>query len=126
MTTVTRYVSHNPHEAESLGSGFPIYEDLCARIEVLTDALKPFADVDGYERYPDDHNAEIGAPVTKELCTEAMRNWDASAAKGHQPPYERPDPETGWKNWPQQVFSLDGVTVGDLRRARDALNPEGK
>ena len=40
MTTVTRYVSHNPHEAESPGSGFPSYEDLCAQIEALTKCLE--------------------------------------------------------------------------------------
>lgn len=51
MTTVTRYVSHNPHEADDPGLCFPSYEDLCARIEVLTEAMNRIADVT--ERWTD-------------------------------------------------------------------------
>ena len=78
---LTRYVHHDPQAVESPGAGFPSYEDLCARIEVLEEALRPFARLAEYgdAHAPDTHdNDEIG------------------------------------------------VAVGDLRRARAALNPEGK
>jgi len=86
----------------------------------LREALRPFARVSVSDNYPDDNIVSIETHITREMLADWQADWDKRHEAGEDNMgMERPGP----MNWPRETLAPDSVTVGHLRRAREALNP---
>ena len=104
------------HEQESLSTP----ETEVDIIKMLARALQPFARIMTPDHYEDHDPVTVEIRVPKVFAEKYAKMHDDDMNSSGEASFPRPNLETG-ANWPTQILNVDGVNIGDIRFARQAI-----